>query len=342
MRKRSCVILLCLLAFGLLTNHVFAAEPTNENKLVPEEGEYGFFVFEIGSPTMIFNGKTEEIDPDFKTAPLLIKGTTLLPIRIIIEKLGGTLKWDEAMNTIDIKYNGKSITLQIGHKTALVDNEEKMLHVEAVILKNRTMIPLRFVAESLGLKVYWHGDHKISISTNALKDTFSSDRFSTEDLSIYDAVLKKQIRLGMAKKEIDNWFGFQPEKDYMGTYNYEGLEVYYRDGKAAGLMVSSGNNLSTRFSTVRNVNLLTTKKEVQQKYGVSVEKDSGDSDLYATFIFLKEDQGVDGSLVKLESLPLPNEPMKNKYYISFLFNGNKQKTISHLLISDFEFAMYSK
>lgn len=342
MRKHIRVVLLFMLAFCLLMNSAFAAEPVNENKLVPEEGQYGFFILEIGSPTMMFNGKTEEIDPEFKTAPVLIKGTTLLPIRIIIEKLGGTLKWDEVENIIDIKYKSKRITLQIGNKTARVDNEEKMLDVEAVILNNRTMIPLRFVAESLGCKVYWHGDNKISLSTNALKDTFSSDRFSTEDLSIYDAVLKKQIRLGMAKEEIDKLFGIQPEMDFLGKYNYEGLEVYYRDGIAAGLMVSSGNNLSTRFSTVRNVNLLTSKKYVQQKYGASVEKDSEDSDRYATYIFRKEDQSGDGTLAKLESSPLSQDPVKDRYYISFLFNENKQKTVSYLLIGDFEFAMFSK
>lgn len=343
MRKSICVVLLFMLAFCLLMNSVFAAEPVNENKLIPEEGQYGFFIFEIGSPTMIFNGKTEVIDPGFKTAPLLIKGTTLLPIRVIIEKMGGTLKWDKTKNIIDIKYKNKSITLQIGKNTASVDNEEKMLDVEAVILKNRTMIPLRFVAESLGYTVYWHGNNKISISANALKDTFSSDRFSSEDLSIYDAVLKKQIRLGMTKEEVDKLFGIQPEKDYLGRYNYEGLEVYYRDGKAAGLMVSAGNNLTTRFSTVRNVNLLTTKKYVQKKYGVSLEeKDSLESDQSATYIFIKEDQGDEEALVKLESSPLPNDTMQNEYYISFLFDENKQKTVSFILISDFEFAMFSK
>ncbi|MDQ0914971.1 copper amine oxidase N-terminal domain-containing protein [Paenibacillus sp. V4I5] len=342
MRKRICVVLLFMFAFCLLMNSTFAAEPANENKLVPEDGEYGFFILEIGNPKLIFNGKTEEIDPEFKTAPVLIEGTTLLPIRIIIEKLGGTLKWDEAESIIDIKYKSKRIILQIGNKKAVVDNEEKMLDVEAVILNNITMIPLRFVAESLGCKVYWHGDNKISISTNALKDTFSSDRFSTEDLSIYDAVLKKQIRLGMAKEEIDKLFGIQPEKNIFGKYNYEGLVVYYRDGKAAGLMVSSENNLSTRFSTVRNVNLLTPKMYVQQKYGASVEKDSEDSDQYATYVFWKEDQSLTETLVKLESSSLSKDPVRNRYYISFLFNENKQKTVSYLLIGDFEFAMFSK
>lgn len=342
MRKRICVVLLVMLVFCVLMNQTYAAEPVNENKLVPEDGEYGFFILEIGNPTLIFNGKTEEIDPEFKSAPVLIEGTTLLPIRIIIEKLGGTLRWDDAENIIDINYKSKRIILQIGNKTALVDNEEKMLDVEAVILNNITMIPLRFVAENLGLKVYWHGDNKISISTNALKDTFSSDRFSTEDLSVYDAVLKKQIRLGMSKEEIDTLFGIQPEKNFLGRYNYAGLVVYYRDGKAAGLMVSSENNLSARFSTVRNVNLLTPKLYVHQKYGASVEKDSEDSDQYATFVFWKEDQSLAGTLVKLEPSSLSKYPVRNRYYLSFVFNENKQKTVSFLLIGDYEFAMFSK
>ncbi|RCW40542.1 hypothetical protein DFP97_13418, partial [Paenibacillus prosopidis] len=52
--------------------------------------------------------------------------------------------------------------------------------------------------------------------------------------------------------------------------------------------------------------------------------------------------GDEEALVKLESSQLPNDTMQNEYYISFLFDENKQKTVSFILISDFEFAMFSK
>lgn len=61
---------------------------------------------------------------------------------------------------IDIyKYVGdsmeKKIVLKIDNKVALVDGEEKILDVPPTIINNRTMLPIRFIAEELGCKVEW-------------------------------------------------------------------------------------------------------------------------------------------------------------------------------------------
>lgn len=63
--------------------------------------------------------------------------------------------------SIDIeKYVGenmkKKIVLKIDNKVALVDEEEKILDVPPTIINNRTMLPIRFIAEELGCKVLWN------------------------------------------------------------------------------------------------------------------------------------------------------------------------------------------
>ncbi|SFS72989.1 copper amine oxidase N-terminal domain-containing protein [Paenibacillus sp. BC26] len=343
-RIRIHVVALFIFACSLVVNSLVAAEPAEENKLVPEEGAYAFFILEIGGSKMIFNGKQEEIDPGYKTSPVLMNGKTLIPMRAIIEKLGGSLSWDASQKKIDITYNSKRITLQIGSKTAVVGDSKVQLDLEALVRKDRVMIPLRFVAENLGCNVYWHGNNTITISTNALKDTYSADRFSADDLSIYDAILKKQIRLGMTKDEIDAIYGFKPEDPFMGRYEYEGLQVFYRDGVAAGLLVSSGENLTTRFSTVRNVTFFSPKSYVQKKYGPSLEEveDVPDGERYGTYLFRKEGSGAESTLVKLEASPPFTAPKDNLYYVSFLYDESKDRKVTFMLIGDYEFGMLGK
>lgn len=45
---------------------------------------------------MTVNGVTREIDPGRGTSPVIVNGRTLLPIRAIIEALGGSVAWDQA------------------------------------------------------------------------------------------------------------------------------------------------------------------------------------------------------------------------------------------------------
>ncbi len=54
---------------------------------------------------MTVNGVKKEIDPGRGTVPVIVKGRTLVPIRAIIEEMGGTIEWDgnERKVTISLK-----------------------------------------------------------------------------------------------------------------------------------------------------------------------------------------------------------------------------------------------
>ena len=52
-------------------------------------------------------------------------------------------------------YKNREITLNIGSTEASVDGEKSNLDVCPVIRNDRTMLPIRFVAENLGAKVEW-------------------------------------------------------------------------------------------------------------------------------------------------------------------------------------------
>nr|WP_290439093.1 copper amine oxidase N-terminal domain-containing protein [Paenibacillus sp. GP183] len=56
-----------------------------------------------------------------------------------------------------MQLNGTKVELWIDKETAIVNGSNKMLDVPPTIINQRTMLPLRFVAENLGSKLDWDG-----------------------------------------------------------------------------------------------------------------------------------------------------------------------------------------
>jgi ligand-binding sensor domain-containing protein len=114
------------------------------------------------NPYMTVNGVQQEIDSGRGTKPVIIPkwGRTVVPIRAIVEALGGTIGWDGAERKVTINFNGTVIELWIDRPQAKVNGVTKWIDennhdVKPIIVNSRTMLPLRFVAESLGCTVNW-------------------------------------------------------------------------------------------------------------------------------------------------------------------------------------------
>ncbi len=98
------------------------------------------------------------IDGEYKTfdvMPVIENSRTLVPMRGIFETLGAVVNWDEDTRTVMAAKGETVVMLQIDNKTAWVNGEAKELDAAAKLLEDRTMVPIRFVAEALGCKVEW-------------------------------------------------------------------------------------------------------------------------------------------------------------------------------------------
>ena len=91
-------------------------------------------------------------------APVIEKGTTLVPLRIVSENLGATVIWDAQTQGISIKKDNNNIQLTIGKKTVYVNQKERTVLLAPRILNGSTMVPVRFVSENLGAFVNWDND----------------------------------------------------------------------------------------------------------------------------------------------------------------------------------------
>jgi titin len=114
----------------------------------------------IDRTTYYVNGVKKELD----AAPIIKESRTLLPIRAVIEALGGTIAWDASEQKVTITFEGTRIELWIGKNTALVNGEYRLIdpgnpEVKPIIIPpGRTMLPVRFIAENLGCLVEWNPD----------------------------------------------------------------------------------------------------------------------------------------------------------------------------------------
>lgn len=91
-------------------------------------------------------------------APPYIKAkenVTMVPLRVISENLGAHVTWSSTAKSATIQKDEHELVLVLGSKIARVDGSEIALDVSVENVNGRTMVPLRFVSEQLGLSVVW-------------------------------------------------------------------------------------------------------------------------------------------------------------------------------------------
>ena len=109
---------------------------------------------QIDNPEITINGISKKIDAQ-GSKPIIKNGRTLLPIRVLIESLGGIVEWNAKEQKVTITLNGHSIILWIGKDIVLVNGSKVKLDVAPMIINGRTYLPLRFISENLGASVDW-------------------------------------------------------------------------------------------------------------------------------------------------------------------------------------------
>lgn len=91
----------------------------------------------------------------FDTPPVIKDGRTLIPVRALSEAFGATVAWDPAEQKVTISSGTTEIVLNLDSNTAFVNGVEVTIDVAPTSLNSRTIVPLRFITETLGLKVDW-------------------------------------------------------------------------------------------------------------------------------------------------------------------------------------------
>lgn len=99
------------------------------------------------------------VDVDYEkydsVLPQIKNGTTLVPVRAVTEAFDAAVTWNGEDRTVTVKSGDNEIVLKIDSAKAIVNGEEKELTAAPEIVEGRTIVPVRFIAQALGMDVEW-------------------------------------------------------------------------------------------------------------------------------------------------------------------------------------------
>ncbi len=124
-----------------------------------------FFKIRNDDIKVLINGQTVMFD----VSPKLIDDRTMVPMRKIFEDVGAKVEWDEATQTVTAKRivhdmwkeEVTEVKLTIGEKNIYINGEPQEIDVAPVVIDGRTLVPVRFISESLGGIVEWIDESQI-------------------------------------------------------------------------------------------------------------------------------------------------------------------------------------
>ena len=178
-------ILALTISLLMIAMPIFAAVPTvtGSNRY---ESIYGWEYYQPQKPNdgieVQLNGEILDFTDEYgnKVEPQLINDRTMVPMRKIFEVLGAKVEWFGETESIKATTDELEIGLQINNTLATVKNasgevKEITLDVAPVVINGRTLVPVRFIAESLDKTVGWDdwNETVIIIDTSFIEETLS-------------------------------------------------------------------------------------------------------------------------------------------------------------------------
>lgn len=96
----------------------------------------------------------------FDQPPIVQGSRVLVPLRGVFEKMGATVEWHPSTRTVLAAKGSTLVELRIGSRIAKVNDRPVTLDVPAMIVRGRTLVPLRFVSESMGGLVQYQSENR--------------------------------------------------------------------------------------------------------------------------------------------------------------------------------------
>lgn len=108
--------------------------------------------------------------------PYIENGWSLVPARAVFEAIGASVNWSpDDPNHVGVSYANTEVSLTLNSPTAYVNGEEQQLDIPAKLHNNNTMIPVRFVSESLSFGVEYDADNRIiELTSPIIPPTYGS------------------------------------------------------------------------------------------------------------------------------------------------------------------------
>lgn len=107
----------------------------------------------INKKTAYINGQPQSLD----VPPILKNDRTYVPVRFIGEAFGAQFSWDSKLQKVTYFLENNKIELYINNKEAVFNGQKVILDAPPLVVDGRTLVPFRFMGQSIGAEVQWDG-----------------------------------------------------------------------------------------------------------------------------------------------------------------------------------------
>lgn len=241
---------------------------------------------------------------DFDVNPTIINNRTMVPVRAIFEALGAEVEWVEETKTVVSRMNDTVVKLTINQKAIAKDGLIRDIDVPALIVDDRTLVPVRAISEAYGCTVQWNQWNRcVVITSDTQAVTIAKANDENISMAYYNLVLA------------------QVEEYAMNTFNCGPNELLSLWDKSLG-NTSFGEYMATtaleqcvytkaNAQAAKKANITLTDKELDNI-------DSTIGDMIATY----DDLAVIGTGEDAVEEFLTDNMLVNKYY-DFLMEGSR-------------------
>ncbi len=152
-------LLLTTLVLGMLTSATAYAKNVSMNLFYNGQNH----AYDAKEVKIEIDGK--ELVPQDMPA-VIIDGRTMLPMRLIAQELGCEVVWNADAQQVYVVNDAYTVVFGINQKTGYQNGTEFTMDVPPMIINDRTMLPVRALAQALDLNITWDDPNRtVSITS---------------------------------------------------------------------------------------------------------------------------------------------------------------------------------
>ncbi len=135
----------------------------------------------------------------------IVNSRTLVPMRAIFEALGVNIDWNKDTKTIVGTKGSDKIILTIESTKGRINGKDVNLESPPIIIDGRTLVPIRFIAESLGSNVDWNKDTRtVIINSTGINEEDVISNIENIELEVLRLVNIERANQGIRELEISD------------------------------------------------------------------------------------------------------------------------------------------
>lgn len=177
--------------------------------------------------------------------PVNTDGRVMIPFRVVLESMGANVEYDDSQRLVTAKKDDIEIKFTLMDDTIYVNKngEESTVKMDTpmIIVEDRTLVPIRFMSEALGMQVGWDGD------TETVLVMDYDDYFDEFESTIPNLI--KTAQLGQNTKYNSENLSFEVGLDLIGSKQWDFADV---SGEASGVYDDNVKSINSSYDITYN------------------------------------------------------------------------------------------